>query len=404
MKRRCTTPRFARHGRSQPTAATPCPRGNGNRCWKATTPPSASRAGSAPGSQTRHRDGAECVVLTAGHRLGPGSELADIVFTAANERVYAQIGHVFDAANKSFELLNETGWDHALDTFPLLMRQTVMAPGAEEDTHWHHPVEVIEPLRNAERTLQERFSDGFGTNAGPDSDWLPTLLGEDPLAIIDTVMQAFDSGVAPEVVSKHVAYAAAVRLARFALTNEVPDWFNPRHTFIFANAVHQAVKRSATPGVVRGILHAALSVYMDRFLNVPAARLPGDDQLDQQPTDAGPIRDELLAALDRHADVETAAALVVRHLRLGYPLPDLIDALAFATSREDFDFHAMQVLEAAVQQSREWEDASRIEHLFVAVARQLAAFCPTPRAGHQIARIAMRLHRGEKMYESDAPV
>lgn len=354
--------------------------------------------------QTRHRDAAECVVLTACDRLGSRPEFADILFTAANERVYAQIGHVFDAANKAFELLNAIGWDHAADTLPLLTRQTVMAQGAEEDTHWHHPIEVIEPLRSAEATLRERFAGGFGTGEQPNADWLPVLLGEDPRAIIDALTAAFDAGVAPQVVSKHVAYAAALRLARFAMTNEVPDWFNPRHTFIFANAVHQAVKRSPTPGVVRGILHAALSVYMDRFLNVPAARMPTDARLDALPTDPAALRQELLDALDRHADVETAAAIVVRHLRLGHPLPELIDALALATAREDFDFHAMQVLEAAVQQSREWPRGAETEQLFVAVARQLAAFCPTPRAGDQIARIATRLDRGEKMYENGAPV
>jgi hypothetical protein len=40
----------------------------------------------------------------------------------------------------------------------------------------------------------------------------------------------------------------------------------------------------------------------------------------------------------------------------------------------------------------------------VGVVRQLAAFCPTPRAGHQTATIAVRLDRGEKMYENGEPV
>ncbi|MFQ5734297.1 MAG: Rieske (2Fe-2S) protein [Planctomycetaceae bacterium] len=354
--------------------------------------------------QTRHRDGAERVVLTACDRFGPSAELADIVFTAANERVYAQIGHVFDASNKAFELLDAIGWEQAADMLPLLMRQTVMAPGAEEDAHWHHPVEVIEPLKNAEATLREMFAADFGRRETFDAHLTDVLLGDDPLSIIDALMSSLREGAAPHTLAKQVAYAAAVRLARFAMTNEVTDWFNPRHTFIFANAVHRAVKRSPTPGVVRGILHAALSVYMDRFLNMPAARMPGDERLGQLPTDSTALRRQLLDALDTHADVETTAAMVVRHLRQGHPRSDLIDVLAFATSREDLDFHAMQVLEAAVQQCREWDGGPETEQIFVAVARQLAAFCPTPRAGLQIARIADRLDRGEKMYEGDAPV
>lgn len=39
------------------------------------------------------------------------------------------------------------------------------------------------------------------------------------------------------------------------------------------------------------------------------------------------------------------------------------------------------------------------EHILIGVVRQLAAFCPTPRAGHQTATIARRLERGDKIYE-----
>ena len=65
-----------------------------------------------------------------------------------------------------------------------------------------------------------------------------------------------------------------MRLARFAPSNEVGDWFNPQHTFIFSNAVAQAVRRSETAGVVRSIYDAAMAVYLDRYLNVPPAPLP----------------------------------------------------------------------------------------------------------------------------------
>jgi hypothetical protein len=230
------------------------------------------------------------------------------------------------------------------------------------------------------------------------------LLEDDPLGIIETLRTALQNGTPPAELSKRVAFAAACRLARFAMTNEVADWFNPRHTFIFANAVHQAVKRSPTPGVVRGILHAAISVYQDRFLNVPAARLPIESSLAELPTDANELRRQLLETLNRQADVDGATRLVLRHLRLGHSAEDLFDTLAFATAREDFDFHAMQVLEAGVQQFREWDGGPEAEQILVAVVRQLAAFCPTPRAGLQTATIAMRLDRGEKMYENGEPV
>ena len=152
---------------------------------------------------------------------------------------------------------------------------------------------------------------------------------------------------------------------------------------------------------MRGLYHAALSVYMDRFLNVPPARLPEASKVDSLPRDADELCRLLLETLDRHADYEEPTALVARYVRLGHPLPKLIDALTLATVREDLDFHALQVLEAAVRQMEGGCDEARCEHLFVGVVRQLSAFCPTPRAGHHIATIAKRLQRGEKMYEED---
>ena len=59
------------------------------------------------------------------------------------------------------------------------------------------------------------------------------------------------------------------------------------------------------------------------------------------------------------------------------------------------------VLEAGVNQCGAWgEDGhTQREHILVGVTRNLAAHCPTRRAGQQTALIAARLHRGEKMFE-----
>ena len=70
--------------------------------------------------------------------------------------------------------------------------------------------------------------------------------------------------------------------------------------------------------------------------------------------------------------------------------------------REDLDFHTLQVLEAGYQQARAWEGQPEAEHLMVAVVRDLAAFCPTRRAGLRTAQTALRLERGEKIY-AEAP-
>ncbi|MEX2286153.1 MAG: Rieske (2Fe-2S) protein [Planctomycetaceae bacterium] len=353
--------------------------------------------------QGRHRDGAERVLLTALSQCGPSADFAELVFTAASDRVYSQTGHVFDAANKAFELLDTIGWEHASTVLPLILDRMTMARGSEEDAHWHHPIEVIQPLRDAEARLPAHLKTGAGKTWNDNGLLLDVLLGDDPLAIIAALEGALLAGAPPLELSKRVTYAAALRLARFGKANELADWFNPRHTFIFANAVHQALSRSAAPGVCRGIFHAALSVYMDRFLNVPPARFPADAELESLPAGGDELCEQLLGALERHANVEEAAKLVARYIRLGHPFTPLIDTLTLATVREDLDFHAIQVLEAGLQQYHEWEGQAQAEHVLIAVVRQLAAFCPTPRAGHQLATIAMRLERGETMYE-DADV
>jgi hypothetical protein len=76
----------------------------------------------------------------------------------------------------------------------------------------------------------------------------------------------------------------------------------------------------------------------------------------------------------------------------------LIDLLTFATTREDLDFHKMQVLEAAVTQAQQWpaNQAAR-ELLYTAAARHLAAHCPTRRGASQSVMVALRLSRGEEI-------
>ncbi|HLJ11656.1 MAG TPA: hypothetical protein VKU82_10720, partial [Planctomycetaceae bacterium] len=350
--------------------------------------------------RARHRDAGERVLLTAIARLETPAALAELVFTAAGDRIYAQIGHVFDGWNKAFELLDLVGWKHASAVLPLVIAPTVSARGAEEDAHWHHPQELIEPLRAAETELPALLRTGSSRSCDGAGDLLPVLLGDDPLAIIEVLKQKLAGGVSAQVLAQRVAYAAAVRLARFSTNNEVADWFNPRHTFIFACAVHQAVKRSPAPGIVRGVFHAALAVYMDRFLNVPPARFAGDPRkLGALPTDIEGLRHGLLSCLDQQSNVDEAALIVARWLRVGQPYSELVDLLAHATVREDLDFHALQVLEAAVRQCRDWGPGRECELIMIAVVRQLAAFCPTPRAAHRIATTALRLERGDKMYE-----
>ena len=239
-----------------------------------------------------------------------------------------------------------------------------------------------------------------------DAAFTELLLGDDPLAILQGIEHELTAGAPAARVARQVSYAAALRLARFATSNEVTDWFNPQHTFVFTNGTYQAVRRSPTPDVVRAIFQGAISVYMDRFLNVPRARLPDERNTRQDlPDTEAELRDALLNELDQRANIERAADIVSRYVSLGLPFDGIVDAITFATVREDLDFHSLQVLEAGVNQCRAWGEVVQREHILVGVIRNLAAHCPTRRAGQQTANIAQRLHRGEKMFEDaqDSP-
>ena len=352
--------------------------------------------------QTRHRDGAERTALTGLRDLGARA-FAELIFAGATERLYANGGHELESCNKILELIELLGDDAAPELVPLLMEGLTDARGREESTNWHHPIELVEPLRVIEARLPQLLKRSYDADWVPDARLTETILGDDPLATLETLEEELAAGAPPRLLARQVAYAAALRLARFATSNEVTDWFNPQHTFIYTNGAYQAVCRSPTPDVVRGVFHGAVSVYMDRFLNVPAARLPSErNTRNDLPGDAAGLRRALLEELDQRGNVERAADIASRHVALGLPLPALIDALTFATVREDLDFHSLQVLEAGVNQTRAWRDSSgpEIENIFVGIARNLAAHCPTRRAGQQTALIAERLHRGEKIFEA----
>ncbi len=350
--------------------------------------------------QTRHRDGAERTALTGLRELSP-KDNADLIFAGATERLYANGGHELESCNKVFELIELLGADDAPKLVPLLMPGLTEARGREESTNWHHPVELVEPLRGLERRLADVLDRRDDAAWTPPQSLTTLILGDDPIATIDGLEQVLRAGAPARLVARQVAYAAALRLARFATSNEVTDWFNPQHTFVYTNGTYQAVLRSPTPDVVRAIFHGAMSVYMDRYLNVPPARLPSERKTrDDLPTTADALQRTLLAELDQRANVERVADIVSRYVTLDLPFAQLIDMLTFATVREDLDFHSLQVLEAGVNQCRAWNGGGpERENILVGVARNLAAHCPTRRAGQQTAIIAQRLHRGEKMFE-----
>jgi hypothetical protein len=325
--------------------------------------------------------------------------LNQLIFGSLQERIYADGGHALDLSNKAFELLDLIGWEQAAEIFPLIVEYLTQSQSEEERGAWRAPRDLIELIQEAEEDLRSRRL-AMRPEAVCHPDFYRKLLGEDPCAILSTITAAMTDSVPPAEVARHLALAAAWRLACFPESNDIDDWFGPMHTFSFCNALYQVLVRGgAEVNVLRGMYHAAMSIYVDRFLNIPRAQLPGETPLEKLPTASGLLLEEILSSLDQRKGWSEVPSLVVRHLRLGHPEPDLVDTLTFATVREDLDFHKLQILEAGVTQAQMWQPGSiERELVYTAVARHLAAHCPTRRSSSQPVAVALRLHRGEEIY------
>ena len=142
-----------------------------------------------------------------------------------------------------------------------------------------------------------------------------------------------------------------------------------------------------------------MSVHLDRFLNIPAVRLPNPESS----VDPDALLEELPALLDRQQQVDQAGQLVASFLGAGGDPGRLVAALGAALVRENRNFHTIQCVEAAFRQHELLAGTDDAAVALIAAARYLAAHATTTRSERQTFEIARRLHRGEKLYE-DAPV
>jgi nitrite reductase/ring-hydroxylating ferredoxin subunit len=360
-------------------------------------------------SAVRHREAAERTLLTAIAADAPPAALVSLLVATATDRAFADGGHALDFINKACECLDLIGWERASAVLPSIIGQMVAARGAEETTAWRHPVDLVALCEEAAAELRELFTTPRRPGGADHTELAAAFLGDNVRAILESLKAAVRAGARPADLGRSLAYAAALRVARFGTANEHGDWETALHVFTYANAMHQVLKRIETEEsgrigefeAARGVLHGAMAVYLARYLNVPPARLAGEagDRLDDLPNNVEDIRMALLEAFDRQRQVDVVGRLVARHLTLGHPPEGLIATLAHALLREDAGFHAYQMLEAGVRQFGEWGNTGPGRHILIAVARYLAAHSPTERAVFQTASIAQRLQRGGELHQ-----
>ncbi|MZQ80971.1 Rieske 2Fe-2S domain-containing protein [Paenibacillus sp. 5J-6] len=361
--------------------------------------------------EVRDTQGAEKVLMTAIMKGIDTKLLSDMMLAAATDHFYLDGGHVFDFHSKAFEALewaNVSQKERILTSLvPMMARPT----RSEELHQWQAPVNLVEPIKQAIIKLehnagQAKLTDGArqqtALSVEMEQQLLQQLLSDTPEKTITLLRDLLISGTAPAQLAQIVALAAAERIVRFHTQNDFRDWIAVLHTFTYAHAVHERLLQSDEPLLQRAIFHGAASVYLDRFLNVPTAARP-------KPSGSAAPSDhqELLNLLDLRQQVGPAAQWVVDYIHGSGDPGALLNTLGHALLREDAEFHTFQVYEASVAEYNHWlavtgsfADKAR-ETMLLACTRYLAAHAPTARELPHTAKIAWRLHKGERLFEEE---
>ena len=183
------------------------------------------------------------------------------------------------------------------------------------------------------------------------------MLGDSPEAIIGVLIETLRAGAKKQELSAIVAYASALRIAQFPVTNEYSDWDTALHTFTFANAVQQALLRlPESTDLLRAVFDVSMLNYLNRFLNVPSVALPSVElepiSERNKESEVGSIMDTFLETLDKRQQVNEAAKLAASCLSTQSE-KKLSAFLVHALLREDRSFHTIQMIEAALRHKAE---------------------------------------------------
>ncbi|MBP1990049.1 Rieske (2Fe-2S) protein [Paenibacillus eucommiae] len=365
--------------------------------------------------EVRDTDGAQKVLLTAAQKGLDSKQLADLMLVAATDHYYLDGGHVFDFHNKAFEALQWAGSEQTERIVTSLLHMMNMPVRSEELHQWQAPIQLVEPIKQAVLTLTNTtaFTSEEHKSVLDEESFLQQLLSDKPIETIEKIRDLLLAGVEPVKLAQLVALAAAERIIRFHTQNDFSDWIAVLHTFTYAHAVHVRFMHSTEPLLLRAIFHGAASVYLDRFLNVPAAARPqhkqrngaAEGELAVNGSSTEP--DDLLNILDQRQQVAAAGQWVVDYVANGGSSKVLWNTLGHALLREDAEFHTFQMYEAASEEYDHWttygnDFALRAqETMLLACTRYLAAHAPTARELPHTAKIAWRLYRGERLFEEE---
>jgi nitrite reductase/ring-hydroxylating ferredoxin subunit len=349
--------------------------------------------------ERRDSEAAERCLISAIRSGAEKTQIADMLFAAATDHRFIDIGHTLDFINKALEALDAVNWQQAEQVLASLISGLANASRMEESNSWRYPIDLVAILESAFDELPNALKEGQSRYRSWSNreQLIPTLLGENPQAIAEALLTALREGCSEEQLASVVSYAAALRVARFHSNNDFGDWDTAHHPFTFANAVHQGLRRVSSLELLRGVFDAAMSVYLNRFLNVPPARLPESKNSVENPEE---LLHRLPDLLDRQQQVNEVGRLVAHYLYGGGNPERLMAVLGKLMLRENRDFHVIQEIEAAFRQYSLLGHTPAGIHVLIAASRYLAAHSPTMRSQAQTYDMAYRLHKGDRLFEN----
>ena len=345
----------------------------------------------------RDEEGAERCLRTAIDLGLPPNVIGKMVFAAATDHIYIDSGHILDYANKSFELLDHLGWEHAGHVLTSLVHRMAQARRSQELNSWRHPIDLSSMVWEAREQTSTLYQRGQNMEViwDREDELTAVVLQDDPAASIGAIKEAIGFGASPQALGSALAHAAFLRVARFHTSNEFGDWDTVHNTLTSAHALHQALVRVPSVELMRGLFDVAISIYLDRFLNMPAQRLPEP----REPTeDRAALESLLLEHMNVQQQVEEVAQTVSSYLGNDAGPGNILATLGHAMLREDSQFHSFQMMDAGFKQYNSRKHTHPGNQVLVGVARFLAAHSPTSRAVGQTYLIARRLQRGEEIY------
>src|ERR671918_710499 len=309
--------------------------------------------------ESRNAAAAERCLVTAIHADADAVHLADMLFAAATDHRFIGGGHTLDFTNKALEALDIVGWNDkelVASVLSSLVSGYADAERMEESSSWRYPVDLIAILEDSFKELPNILKEGSAKREKEKTDRIEhtgkkrdnnkneisiidTLVGDDPQSIVNVPLDALKRGMSGEEIAGLVTYAAALRIDQFNTRNEFSDWDVALHTFTFANAVHQSVKRISASfshesqtktqfpvtriqlhELIRGIFDAIMRVYLNRFLNIPPAPIPNPNPSTNSDTiydieKQNAIEKDLSTLLDKQQQVDAVAQLVADYYR-----------------------------------------------------------------------------------------